>query len=287
MRLTAAALAATLLLAAPAAAQSPPVATVDGAGEVTEEQFDHWMRIAARSSRLRRVPPRGTARFRDLRGQVMSLLLHDLWLRGEAAQRGLVVTEEEVRQAFVRSKRRAFPRPGGLGRFLRREGYRIADLLFRTRIELLSTAIRKAVVAAAAPTAEDVRAEYDRERAWRVLPERRHVVVGERPTPAAARTARRRLVLYARRGRLPAAVFRRRRGLIYEQGRWIWFRVVRVIPPRERSFEEAAPLIRAKLGAEREQAALDAFVEDFERRWRAATSCAQRYATSDCGRIAP
>jgi foldase protein PrsA len=36
------------------------------------------------------------------------------------------------------------------------------------------------------------------------------------------------------------------------------------------------------LASEHEQDALDAFVKDFTARWRAKTSCAEGYETSDC-----
>ena len=291
MRLVLAAVAAALVLAAPATAQT--VATVDGAGEVTKEQFDHWMRIAARSAagqdaRRARVPRPGTPRYRRLRNQVMELLLQNLWVQGEAEERGIEVGAEEVRAAFREQRRQSFARPQDFRRFLRQSGFTVPDLLYRARLELLSQRLRDAVQRSAPPvTDEDVRAEYERDASWSVMPERRDVRFVRARTRAGALAGRPRLQLYAERGQFPPAVFRSRRGLVRWRGGWLAFRVLRVHPRRVRELAEVAVLIRDILRSERQQETLDAFIEDFRARWRERTSCQERYATSDCGRITP
>jgi hypothetical protein len=282
----AAALAVLLLVAPAASAQSPAVATVEGSGEITRAQFDHWMVIAARSDGLRRVPPRGTRRHRALRDQVMQLLIQELWVRGEAARRGIVVTDAQVRRAFLRQRRRSFPRPGDFGRFLRQSGFTVGDILFRIRLEQLSNAVRRDVIGDAPPvTDEEVRAEYEGDPSWSRIPERRDVRLSRGPTRAAALAGRPRTRLYATRRGLPGAVFRRRRGVVPWRGGWLAFRVLRVHPARERALAEVAPAIRGWLEAERQQVTLDAFIDEFRERWRAATVCRPGYATEDCGRI--
>jgi parvulin-like peptidyl-prolyl isomerase len=315
MRSAVAGVAAALALAAPAGAQAPPVATVDGAGEVTRAQFEHWARIAARTAGRSRVPRPGTAAFRRIREQVTVLLVQNLWLLAEAEQRGLVVTAERVRRAFVRQKRAAFPRPGAFGRFLRRYGYTIDDLLLRVRLELTSTAIRRDVVRdVPPPTPEEVRAYYEAHRDEFVRPERRRVrllAARSRAAAAAARRAIARGLSFARAARLAGvrartvsanegtlhprldrAVFRaprgRVRGPLRAFGRWYVFRVVAIRPERLQPLERAAPAIGGRLTAERQQQALGAFIADFRRRWRAATACRVRYAAGEvCGRIVP
>src|SRR5918998_912247 len=97
--LVAAVLAAALLLAAPAAAQSPVIATVDGMGEI------------------------------------MQLLLQNLWVLGEAAERGVVVTDEQVEREFEAQKRQTFGSEREFRRFLRTSGFTVADIKFRVRLE--------------------------------------------------------------------------------------------------------------------------------------------------------
>lgn len=275
MRTALVAVAALLALAAPAAAQAPPVVTVAGAGEVTRAQFDHWMRVAARVGVPR--PAR--------RGEVMKLLVQSLWVRGEAAQRGIVVSGEELRRAFAVQKRRSFPRPGDFGRFLRRSGFRLSDILFRVRLELLSLRIRRQVVRAApAVTEEEERAYYEEHPRDFVVPERRDVRYAVAARRAAALAKPRRLRVYARRGDFPPAVFRRRHGVVRWRGVWLAFRVVRVHPRRTETFAQARERIHASLTAERQQDALEGFIREFRERWRALTTCRAAYATDAyCG----
>lgn len=281
MRALAAALAAgALLAAAPATAQSPAVATVDGSGEVTEAQYDHWAKIARRSS------PKASPR--TIRRMVMQLLIQNLWVGGEAAERGIAVTDAEVDREFRDQKRQSFGTEREFRRFLRRSGFSVADVKYRVRLELLSTKVRREVLRdVPEPTEEELRAYYDDHRARFAMPERRDVLFAVARTRAAAVAKRKRLRLYATRRHFPPAVFRRRRGVVRRGGGWLAFRVIRVHAPRTRTFEEMRDHVERQLDAEREQAALDAFVENFRERWRARTECREPYAIRDCGRRIP
>lgn len=312
MRVALAAVAAAAALAAPAAAQAPVVATVDGVGEVTRAQFDHWAVIAARAAGRRRVPPAGTPAYGRIRDQVVELLVQQLWVQGEANQRGIVVTDEQVRRSFARQRRQSFPRRGSFRRFLRRSGYTVADIRFRVRLELTSDRLRREVVRdVPPPTAEEVRAYYDEHPRDFVFPERRRVRLVVARSRAAAAQARRAIARGASFGRaarlagaqartvarnegtlrprLDRAVFRARRGRlrgpVQAAGRWYVFRVVGVRRAYQQPYEEAEPIIRGVLESERRQQALDAFIKDFQSRWRAATACRARFATDAlCGR---
>ncbi|MDQ5807872.1 MAG: peptidylprolyl isomerase, partial [Actinomycetota bacterium] len=290
-----------LCLVAPAGAQAPAVAMVDGVGEVTRADYDHWARIARRIGSARRV-----------RRQVMELLVQNLWVQGEAAQRGVTVTDEEVRRAFRRQKRQSFGTPRQFRRFLRRTGYTVRDLLYRVRLEQLSNRIRKSVVSGVpAPSEEELRTYYDEQLEGFTRPEHRHVWVLRTRTRAAAARAKRAIARgmsfpraarvfggRARRERLiedvidrrfARAVFRTDRGRlggpVRALGDWHVFRVLRIVPARVQPYEEARPTILGLLEAQRQQEALDAFIEDFRERWRPATSCRERYATPECGRV--
>jgi foldase protein PrsA len=86
--------------------------------------------------------------------------------------------------------------------------------------------------------------------------------------------------------RLEKAVFGARKGPlvgpVHTRYGYYVFTVTRIEPARQPSFAEVKPLIVETLAAEAEQAALDAFVQDFTARWRARTECAEGYRTSDC-----
>src|SRR6478735_593670 len=131
-----------------------PVATVDG--QVIELQvFEHWMTIAARSTgaanatvpdraddyrrciatKRKALPAKQRQKVTDtrlrtqcdreyaqLRDQVMQLLISFEWIDGEAALRGLTVTEAEVTHAVDKQKRQSFPKESEFQEFLKTSG---------------------------------------------------------------------------------------------------------------------------------------------------------------------
>ena len=169
--------------AAPAKAASlPPGAVATVGGEpVTIAQFKHWRRIAAegegvdpptfrrciaagrrRARKLGRHPSRRALRVRcarryaATRGEAMSFLIDALWIRQEAAARGISVSDAEVRRRFAALRRGAFT-GAEYRRYLRSTSMTETDLLLRVRLDELQLRITRAVGRAAPPvTPEDV-----------------------------------------------------------------------------------------------------------------------------------
>jgi foldase protein PrsA len=71
-------------------------------------------------------------------------------------------------------------------------------------------------------------------------------------------------------------------GPIRTQYGYYVFRVTRVRPARQQPLAEVKETIRQTLVSQAQQAALDAFVQDFTARWRAKTECAEGFRTTDC-----
>jgi SurA N-terminal domain len=146
---------------APAAAQEPPVP--DGAvARVGDErigkgEFRHWMQIAVRGD--------DQAPREALRESTMLFLLHRAWTRQEAAAEGIVVKPAQVRRAFERQRREAFPGERAFRRFLRRSGMAKRDLLERIEFDMLQRRLTRAAVADVPKvTREAVESYYARHR---------------------------------------------------------------------------------------------------------------------------
>jgi hypothetical protein len=103
---------------------------VVGTQPITVSLYRHWEHIAHRSS------PHDSARRR--RSAVMSFLIGDFWIIGEAQERGIRVSYKQVDRTLARQRRAAFPRERDFKRFLRQSGQTIADLKFRVRLDLLT-----------------------------------------------------------------------------------------------------------------------------------------------------
>jgi SurA N-terminal domain len=163
-RLSRIALAAAVLsgmAVAPAAAQEPPlpdgVVALVGDERIGKGEFRHWLRVAIRGD--------DQARRAALRDSTMLYLLHRNWTRQEAAARGIVVKRGQVRRAFERQRREAFPDERAYRRFLRRSGMTKRDLLERLEFDMLQRRLtRAATTNVPAVTKDDVDRYYARHR---------------------------------------------------------------------------------------------------------------------------
>ena len=213
------------MVAAPGAAQQPslPDGVVARVGQerISERQFRHWLRIGIRGesspvdpprferciaaererpselnrpSSVRELRSRCRDRYQAIRDSAMLFLLHRAWTRQEATARGLAVAREEVRRAFERQKREAFPTERAFREFLRSSGLSKADLFKRIEFDMLQ---RRLIRAATANVPEVTREEVERYYA-------RHRRRFSGLSPASARRAIRVQLTAARRQRATA-----------------------------------------------------------------------------------
>jgi foldase protein PrsA len=172
------------------------------------------------------APPKGQPRptqqqFRDqcrqeyegLRDQVMQLLIQERWVSGEAEERGVRISDAEVRRAFERQKAESFgaqAQPGqrpprgreaqrrqterAYQNFLRSSGFTERDVLFRVRLEELSGRLRDRILRGTdRVTDQQIRRYYERNRQRFATPETRDLRVILTRSEARARAARRAL----------------------------------------------------------------------------------------------
>jgi phosphatidylethanolamine-binding protein (PEBP) family uncharacterized protein len=79
--------------------------------------------------------------------QVLGFLITSEWVLGEAAARGITISEAEVKQRFAQLERQSFPKAGELQKYLAKSGETEADLLARIKVELLASRIAAKVTA--------------------------------------------------------------------------------------------------------------------------------------------
>lgn len=133
-----------------------------GAMPITGATFDHWAEVARKSAtpehagrhhaKSRPLPVRETI------SEVMGFLISSDWVLDEAAQLGITVSEATVRRRFDHIRGQQFPHRREFQKFLHDSGQTIADLLLRVRLNILSAAIQKRVVASAKGTKAKERA---------------------------------------------------------------------------------------------------------------------------------
>lgn len=347
-----AALTATALVATGCGGGGIPgdsVATVDG-NEITKDEFNHWMTIAAKSggqpdgqipeppdfeeciaTKRESLPkpakgqPTTTddqlktqceAEYEALRDQVLQLLISFEWIKGEAEEQGVEVSEEEVRKQFEEQKKASFPKEEDYEKFLEQSGQTEEDILMRVELDVLSNKIREAVTKGDDEVSEEEIAEYYEENKERFAqPERRDLLVVLTKTEDKANEAKSRIEAgekwadvakdmsidpssKAQGGVLPAvakgqqeaafdeAIFSAEKGEtvgpVKTQFGWYVFRVTSITEATQQSQEEASTTIKQLLASQKQQKSLDDFVKNFTEKWRERTECADGYKTTDC-----
>jgi phosphatidylethanolamine-binding protein (PEBP) family uncharacterized protein len=71
----------------------------------------------------------------------LGFLITSEWVIGEAAARGISVSDAEVKQRLAQTEKQVFPKAGALQKFLAKSGETEADLLARMKVEMLESRI--------------------------------------------------------------------------------------------------------------------------------------------------
>src|SRR4051794_14317015 len=184
------------------------VAEVDGP-PITRQDFDHWMKVAAKSSGAAVPKPPdfaqcvATARkaqakaakgqpkvsdaqlktqckqqYDQMRDQVINLLVSFEWVEGEAKAQNVKATDAEVKKAFDAQRKQSFPKDADYQKFLANSGQTEEDILKRVRLDTLSNKIRDKVVKGKDKVSDaQVAAYYNKNKASFGQPETRDLRV--------------------------------------------------------------------------------------------------------------
>ena len=328
------------------------VATV-GDASITKDDFTHWLDISvaqagqggqkielgeppefaacvAQKKKDAPKPAKGQpkttdAQYKDqckqqydaARDQVVSFLISSQWIRQEAAERDISVTDEEVKKAFEETKKQSFPKEADYKKFLETSGMSEEDILFRVRLDELSNKLREAVTKGKDKvTPQQVSDYYAKNKERFATPETRDVRIVLTKTEAEANAAKQELenggswkqvakehstdeasknqggllagIAQGQQEKaLDEAVFEADKGKlsgpVKTQFGWYVFEVDKVTPADQQTEKEAEATIKQILASEGQQKALDAFVKEFQAQWKDATQCRDGFITQDCG----
>jgi hypothetical protein len=134
------------VLGAPPAADGDDladVACIRRAGAISVEMFRHWNSVAVRDEP--RDAPKVVAQ------TTLSFLISGFWTTGEARERGIRVSDREVRRRFTQQKRANFRSEEAFRKFLADTGETVGDLEYRVRLDMLNERIVRDVTARVAP----------------------------------------------------------------------------------------------------------------------------------------
>ena len=342
-------LGAGVLLSACGGVPGNAVATVDG-NSIDKASYEHWLNIAAKSSgqpgaavpdppnytkciaakrKSTPKPAKGQPKttdaqlktqceqqYKQLRDQVLQLLISFKWIQGEAKEQSVKVTDAEVKKSFDQQRKQSFPKEKDFQKFLKQNGYTVADLMQRVRLDLLSNKIRDKVVKGKDHVTEkQIDDFYNKNKSRFAQPERRDLRIVLTKSKGKAAQAKRALesgqpwktvakkfsidqASKSQGGKLPAqakgtlekqldeAVFSAKKGQlkgpVKTQFGYYVFTVEKIQKASQQTLEQAKETIRQTLSTQNQQKALDKFVADFQKKWKEKTDCREGYVIQQC-----
>jgi foldase protein PrsA len=251
-----------------------------------------------------------------LRDQVMQLLTRFEWIEGEAKEQGIKISDADVKKSFEEQKKQSFPKEADYQKFLKQNGQSEEDILERVRLDLLSNKIRDKIIKGKDKVTDaQIKDFYDKNKERFAQPERRDLRIILTKSEAKSNDAKAALesgdswkavakkfsideASKAQGGKLPAqaegtleksldeAVFKAKKGRISgpvkTQFGFYVFEVEKVTKASQQTLDQAKETIRQTLQSQNQQKALDAFVKDFEKKWKERTECRDGYVTPVC-----
>jgi foldase protein PrsA len=254
--------------------------------------------------------------YEGLRDQVLQFLISAAWIKGEASDQGVKVTDAEVNKQFQQTKKQSFPKEADYQKFLKSSGMSQDDILFRVRLDTLSNKLREKVTKGKDKVTDaQIQAYYNKNKARFAQPERRDLRIVLTKTKAKADQAKAAIqsgqsfasvakkfsidqasksqggvLLAVAKGQqekaLDTAVFAAKKGAlegpVKTQFGYYVFKVQKITKASQQSLAQAKETIKQLLASQNQQKALDSFVKDFRKKWKGKTNCKKGFVTQDC-----
>lgn len=140
----------------------------DDIASVTQEDFDHAMEQQAAQAKLKKVPPPASKKFEEMKETALGELLDQIWIRGQAEELGIEITEKQIEQELAQIKKQSFPGKGAFEKFLKESKFTPEDVNDRVEVQVFSTAIQEQVNSEApAPSSAEIESYYEAEKGTR------------------------------------------------------------------------------------------------------------------------
>jgi foldase protein PrsA len=254
--------------------------------------------------------------YSGLRDQTMQFLITAQWLLKEADKRGVKVTDAEVQKNFDDQKKQSFPKEAQYQAFLKSSGRTEADLKFQVKLSLLTNQIQQKVVQGKGTVSQaDVTSYYNKNKSRFAQPVTRDLLVvlakkqGDAQAALKAVKSGQSWASVAKKyssdqaskqqgGKLSGvskgqqekafdtAIFNAKvgqvEGPVKTQFGYYVFKVTKAHPASQQTLAQASETIKNILRSQKQQAALNGFVKDFQKHYKDETNCAKGYVVQSC-----
>jgi parvulin-like peptidyl-prolyl isomerase len=303
---------------------SGDVAKVEGVpaefATVSQDEFDRGIERAVAGEKAKKPPAPGSKKYEEMKEAVLRENLEGIWIRGEAEERGIKVTDKQVEEELAAIKKQSFPGKGQYQKFLKESKFTEADVNNIVEVKVLSSAIQEQVNSEApAPSSSEVQAYYDEEKAAQFtekesrdvrivinkdkskveaakkMLEADHSPAGWKkatkrystdPTSKAKGGLQEGITEEFLKEPLKKAIFSAATGEIVGptkfETNWILTEVVKLNPAKVKKLPEVKAQIEETLKSETQQEFFAEFVSDYTSKWTSRTRCASGFEVEQC-----
>jgi parvulin-like peptidyl-prolyl isomerase len=289
-------------------------------GDVTREEFDHAIELAAKQGGEKKAPKPGSPKYDEFKEQALGFTFEGIWIEGLAEEMGVEVTDAEVAKQLKKVKTESFKSNAEYRKFLKESGYTPADVRDRVKIELLGEKVQGQLTEDAPkpsqgeienyyeaakstqfsqPATRDVRliVNKDRKKAkearglltkdnsaenWKKVAKK----FSEDPTTKASGGLQSGVQEGVLEEPLNKAVFDTPEGQIEgpikAQRGFTVFEVVNSTPESEQELKAVEAQIKSTLEQQLQQEYFNTFVAEFNAEWTGRTFCADEFITERC-----
>lgn len=276
--------------------------------------------LGASEGEGQKAPKPGSKKYEELNEAAFEELLQLVWIRGQAEEEGVTATPKQIEQELTQIKKTNFPTPKAYKEFLEKTHFTQEDVNARVEEQILGTEIQEKVKGQAPVASQDeIQANYDQEKAKQfTTPASRDVRLIVNKDKAKVEAAQKLLEAdnspnawkeaakkYSSdpttkttgglqkgiteefvKGPLKAAIFDSATGelsgVIAYQKNFLLIEPVKITPAKVKSLAEVRSQISQTLNAQLQEEFFSEYLAEYGNKWRARTSCAKEYATTNC-----
>jgi parvulin-like peptidyl-prolyl isomerase len=266
------------------------------------------------------LPKPGTEKYEELQTKALTEVIEGVWIRGEAEDLGITVTDKQVEDELATIKKQNFPTKAAYDKFLEKSNFTQDEVDDLVKLQLLSQQIQEIVSSQGPPPSDDqIEAYYEAEKETQFTTQEsrdvRTVINKDKakveaakdllekdsspeswkeaaskysidPTSKAKGGLQKGITEEFVKGPLKEAIFGSATGELVGpvkfQANYILVEVVKLNPEKVQTLEEAKPQISSTLGQEGQQEFFSEFVADFRAKWQSRTVCAEDYLIELC-----
>lgn len=289
-------------------------------GNISEAEFRRAQAQQLAGSELKKAPKPGSKKAEELQNATMTEILQAVWIRAEAEELGITVTDKQIKSELAQIKKANWPTEKAFQEFLKSSNFTPADVNEKVETQLLVQELQQKITNQSPPVSKaeienyyetekaaqfttkstrDVRLIVNRNKAkaeeakealdkdssdanWKVVAEKFSVD----PTTKSKGGLQKEISEEFLQGVLKKAIFSSATGEVVGpvgfQGNYFVVEVEKLNPEKVKTLAEVQSQISTQLTEQKQQTYFTEWVKGFESKWRSRTYCASDFAIPNC-----